>query len=98
MTANASKYMSLSREEFATSKSDFNELAGFPWIVGYVNRKGFYSEVGVQIKNFNAQAHIAQPKFLIGKTQAQIAQAKYKIGKVQAQIAQLFSKIKLMRK
>jgi len=25
--------------------------------------------VGAQIKNFNAQAQIAQPKFLIGKTQ-----------------------------
>jgi len=30
--------------------------------------------VGAQIKNFSAQAQIAQPKFLIGKTQAQIAQ------------------------
>jgi len=49
------------------------------------------AEVGAQIKNFNAQAQIAQPKFLISKTQAQIAQVKNKIGK--AQIAQLFSKI-----
>jgi len=40
--------------------------------------------VGAQIKNFNAQAHIAQPKFLINKTQAQI---KTKIEKSQAQIA-----------
>jgi len=44
--------------------------------------------VGAQIKHFNAQAQIAQPKILIGKTQAQIAQVKTKIGKVQAQIAQ----------
>jgi len=29
-------------------------------------------------KKFNAQAQIAQPKFLIGKTQAQIAQVKIK--------------------
>jgi len=29
-----------------------------------------------QIKSFNAQAQIAQPKFLIVKTQAQIAQVK----------------------
>jgi len=34
------------------------------------------AEVGAQIKNFNAQAQIAQPKFLIHKTQAQIAQKK----------------------
>jgi len=34
----------------------------------------YYTEVGAQIKNFNAQAQIAQPKFLIDKTQAQIAQ------------------------
>jgi len=46
--------------------------------------------VGAQIKNFNAQAQIAQPKCLIGKTQAQIAQVKNKIGKTQAQILQLF--------
>jgi len=37
------------------------------------------SEVGAQIKNFNAQAQIAQPKILIGKTQAQIAQLFTKI-------------------
>jgi len=36
-------------------------------------------------KSFKAQAQIAQPKFLIGKTQAQIAQENYKIGKAQAQ-------------
>jgi len=35
-------------------------------------------EVGAQIKNFNAQAQIAQLKLLIGKTQAQIAQVKIK--------------------
>jgi len=29
--------------------------------------------VGEQIKNFNAQAQIAQPKILISKKQAQIA-------------------------
>jgi len=50
-------------------------------------------EVTAQIKKFNAQAQIAQPKFLIGKTQAPIAQEKNKIGKAQTQIAQLFSKI-----
>jgi len=32
-------------------------------------------------KNFNAQAQIAQPKFLIGKTQAQIGQVKNKLEK-----------------
>jgi len=36
-------------------------------------------EVGAQIKNCNAQAQIAQRKFLIGKTQAQIAQLFLKI-------------------
>jgi len=36
-------------------------------------------EVGAQIKNFNAQAQIAQPKFLIVKTKAQIAQLFSKI-------------------
>jgi len=68
-------------------------------------RKAFVEE-GVQLKTFNAQAHIAQLKFLIGETQTQIAQVKNKIGKAQAQtmqkneigkaqaqIAQLFSKI-----
>jgi len=44
--------------------------------------------VGAQIKKFNAQAQIAQPKFLIGKTQAQIAQRLKKIDK--AQIEQHF--------
>jgi len=43
--------------------------------------------VGTQIKNFNAQAQIAQPKFLIGKTQAQLEQVKSKIEKEQVQIA-----------
>jgi len=43
--------------------------------------------VDAQIKNLNAQAQIAQSKFLIGKTQAQIAQVKNKIRKAQAQIA-----------
>jgi len=38
--------------------------------------------MGAQI-NFNAQAHIAQTKFLIGKMQAQIAQEKNKIGNAQ---------------
>jgi len=33
-------------------------------------------KVGAQIKNFKAQAQIAQPKFLIGKAQVQIAQKK----------------------
>jgi len=42
--------------------------------------------VGAQIKNFNAQAQIMKPKFLIGKMQAQLAQVKNKIRK--AQIAQ----------
>jgi len=51
------------------------------------------AEVGTQMKNFNAQAQIAQPKFLISKTQAQIGQEKNKVSKAQAQIAQLFSKI-----
>jgi len=49
--------------------------------------------VGAQIRNFNAQAQIAQPKFLIGKTQAQIAQIKNKIRKAQAKIAQEKNKI-----
>jgi len=49
--------------------------------------------VGAQIKNFNAQAHIAQPKFLIGKTHVQIAQVKNKIGKTQTQIAQVKNNI-----
>jgi len=39
--------------------------------------------VGAQIKNFNAQAQITQPKFLIVKTQAKIAQVKNKIVKAQ---------------
>jgi len=39
--------------------------------------------VSAQIKNFNAQAQIAQTKFLIVKTQAQIEQVKNKIGKAQ---------------
>jgi len=52
--------------------------------------------VGAQIKNFNAQAQIAQSKFLIGKTLAQIAQVKNKVGKVQAQIAQ--KKIKSVKR
>jgi len=47
--------------------------------------------MGAQIKNFNKQAQIMQPKFLIGKTQAQIAQENNKIGK--AQIAQVKNKI-----
>jgi len=34
--------------------------------------------VGAQIKNFNAQAQIVQPKFLIVKTQVQIMQVKIK--------------------
>jgi len=34
--------------------------------------------VGAQIKKFNTQAQIAQPKFLIGKPQPQIAQEKIK--------------------
>jgi len=46
------------------------------------------AEVGAQMKKFNAQAQIAQPKFLIGKTQEQIVQVKNKIGNAQAQIAQ----------
>jgi len=46
-----------------------------------------WPEVGAQIKNFNAQVQIAQPKFLVVKTQAQIAQAKNKIVKAQVQIA-----------
>jgi len=41
------------------------------------------AEVGTQIKNFNAQAQIARPKILIGKTQ--ILQVKNKIGKVHVQ-------------
>jgi len=48
----------------------------------------FFTEVSAQIKNFNAQAQIAEQKFLIVNTQAQIAQVKNKIGKAQAQIAQ----------
>jgi len=40
----------------------------------------YLTEVGAQIKSFNAQTQIAQPKFLIDKTQAQIAQVKNKIG------------------
>jgi len=54
--------------------------------------------VGAQIKNFNAQAQIAQPKILIGKMQAQIAQVKNKIGKAQAQIAQRLKKKLIKRK
>jgi len=51
------------------------------------------AEVGAQINNFNAQAQIVQPEFLIVKTQAQIAQAKNKIVKAQVQIAQVKNKI-----
>jgi len=54
------------------------------------------AEVGAQIKSFNTQAQIAQPKFLIGKTQAQIAKVKNKIRKAQAQIAQ--EKIKSVKR
>jgi len=53
----------------------------------------YSAEMGAQIKNFNAQSQIAQPKFLICKTQAQIAQVKNKIGKAQAQIVQVKNKI-----
>jgi len=37
------------------------------------------AEMGAKIKNFNTQAQIAQPKFLIGKAQAQIVQLFSKI-------------------
>jgi len=76
-------------------------------VVFYLIQLSPIPEVGAQIKNFNAQAKIAQLKFLIGKMQALIAQIKNKIGKAlaqnaqvknkfgkaQAQIVQLFSKI-----
>jgi len=53
----------------------------------------FVGRCGRTNKNFNAQAQIAQPKILIGKTQVQIAQVKNKIRKAQAQIAQEKNKI-----
>jgi len=56
----------------------------------------FGAEVSSRIKNFNAQAQIAQPKFLIRKTSANIAQVNNKIGKTQAQIAQ--EKIKSVKR
>jgi len=43
-------------------------------------------EVGAQIKNFNAQVQIAQPKFLGYRASANCA-SKNIIGKAQAQIA-----------
>jgi len=46
--------------------------------------------VGAQIKNFNAQAQIAQPKFLISKTQAQIAQVKIKSVKRKRKLRNFF--------
>jgi len=58
---------------------------------GTKNAAPVLAEVSAQIKKFNAQAQIAQPKFLIGKTQVQIAQVKNKIEK--AQIAQVKNKI-----
>jgi len=58
----------------------------------------FLTEVGAQIKNFYAQAQIAQPKFLIVKTQAQIAQVKNKIRKAQAQIFLKFNKAQIAQR
>jgi len=92
--------------EYNTTKGEF--ILHFFWILFLkIIQALFQAEVGAQIKNFNTQAQIVQPKFLIGKTQAQIAQVKNKVGnaqaqiakennktgKTQAQIAQLFSKI-----
>jgi len=56
----------------------------------------WYAEVGAQTKNFNAQAQIVQPKFLIVKTQEQIAQVKNKIDNSPLQIAQV--KIKSIKR
>jgi len=48
--------------------------------------------VGAQIKNFNAQAQIAQPKFLIGKTLAKIAQEKKLVKRKLRNFFQIFNK------